>query len=223
MLCSASSGAPVGPGPCVSEFIQLVCRTGGRVPCEALQQESVREPTQLAQQEAACQKARANPVFMGRTQMALTLADRLLGNGKPLSKSIEDGHAPAFHADKEIEFDLRPDSFNASEISELGDPQLEEFFEAILEDPDLKRSAQQVPPQQQNQEKHAPSRQRADERAPMLEMLPWSEGPTVRARGHPGALQPPDWPTHAEDPDPSTGSTSSEDPMEFEWPPDTPD
>ena len=110
------TSSPVTPGPCVQEFIQMICRTGGNVPCEALRREAAREPVQLAEQEAACRKARANPIFLGRTQMALTLADRLLGNGKPLTPSLADGNAPAFHPDEEIEFDLRPDSFNASEV-----------------------------------------------------------------------------------------------------------
>ena len=99
----------------------MICQTGGAVPCEALKRERAKEPELLAQQEQACRQARANPIFIGRTQMALTLADRLLGHGKPLPSMVEGG-VPAFHADEDIEFDLRPNSFNATEMD---DPQLE--------------------------------------------------------------------------------------------------
>ena len=45
------TSSPITPGPCVQEFIQMICKTGGNVPCEALRGEAVREP---AQPDARC-------------------------------------------------------------------------------------------------------------------------------------------------------------------------
>ena len=176
----------------------MVCEQGGVVACEALRRERAREPAAIAQQERACRQARANPVFLGRTQMALALADRLLGHGRSLIPDDSTKGAPAFQADEEIEFDLRPDSFNASEIN---DPQVEEFFEAILEDPELQpRSARLGPTTTQTSSSSSslpppePQRPRQQQLAPPQQLVPTPQRLTrvsqLRNRAAATALQP---------------------------------
>lgn len=197
---------------CVDEFVRMVCEQGGIVACEALQRERAREPGAIAQQERACRQARANPIFLGRTQMALTLADRLLGHGRSLIPDDSTKGAPAFKADEEIEFDLSPDSFNASEIN---DPQVEEFFEAILEDPELQpRSARlgptttQMSPSSSSSSSLPPPQPRSQQQQlmPMTQRL--TRVSQFRDRAAAAALQPQrqEIPSSVESPDEQIGA-----------------
>ena len=69
--------------------------------------------------EQVCKETLAQPVLLGRAEMALALAQRFLGDA--------DEDAPHLRADREVQLDFDPAHFNETVL--VHNPELEDFFQ----------------------------------------------------------------------------------------------
>ena len=120
-----AAALPAGHTAC-DELLRVFCAAGGSVPCDALRRQRSRHHADVVRMEGVCRETLRSPVLIGRAQMALTLAQRFVGDAA-------DGLQP----DGQVELDMDPAHFNETALTR--DENLEEFFSSILDDPELKQ------------------------------------------------------------------------------------
>ena len=120
-----TAALPAGHTSHCDELLRVFCAAGGSVPCDALRRERSRNHAGVVRLEGICRETLRSPVLLGRAQMALTLAQRFVGDAS-------DG----LQTDGEVELDMDPAHFNETALTR--DENLEEFFQSILDDPELK-------------------------------------------------------------------------------------
>ena len=126
LVVGASLSLPAPTAAC-DQLLELICRAGGDVPCGALRRH--RHDPGFA--ESSCRRALDSPLYLGRMQMALALAQRLMQGGP-------DPAMPRLSFDSDLVVELEPGGLNETDLLgiERPAPNLEKFFAGILEDPD---------------------------------------------------------------------------------------
>ena len=123
-----AAALPAGHTAC-DELLRVFCAAGGSVPCDALRRERARNHVGVVRMEGVCRDTLRSPVLIGRAQMALTLAQRFVGDAS-------DG----LRVDGQVDLDMDPAHFNSTLLTR--DENLEEFFQSILDDPELKQDVE---------------------------------------------------------------------------------